>query len=341
MMMLSLQSIQQGWQRGEPAPQAYFTFINDAWHPIGTQALANPPATGVPLSFSVLSWNIDFMRPLADARMKAALQHLDSLVTGRTGESVIMLNEMVDSDLELIGSTDWVRRHYNMTDLSAENWELQGYGTCMLVPKSMPIKRVFRVHYERTSMQRDALFVDVVLPQDKTLRLCATHLESLKAYPPKRPSQLSTAARYLRQAHAGVLAGDLNAIEPFDQTLHAENGLKDAYLETGGQEGAESGMTWGQMAGHSQRERFGLSRMDKILFCGGLAVSGFGTFGMDVEVESEADREELIRSRHLEKGWVTDHLGVKGDFRIELPAMAAEESTTREGREQELAHKLS
>ncbi|KXX80789.1 5'-tyrosyl-DNA phosphodiesterase [Madurella mycetomatis] len=339
--MLSLQGAQQRWRRGEPAPQAYFTFANDVWHPIETPELAYPPATEVPLSFSVLSWNIDFMRPLADARMKAALKHLDSLVAGRASQSVIMLNEMVDSDLKLIGSTDWVRRDYNMTDVSTENWELQCYGTCMLVPKSMPIRRVFRVHYERTSMQRDALFVDVALPQEKTLRLCATHLESLKADPPKRPSQLYTAAKYLHQAHAGILAGDLNAIEPFDRTLHVENNLKDAYLQTGGQEDAESGMTWGQMAEASERERFGLSRMDKVLFCGGLAVSDFGTFGMGVQVESEADREELVRTRQLEEGWATDHLGVKGDFRIELLGMAAEGSKTTEGRERELAHKLS
>lgn len=194
----------------------------------------------------------------------------------------------------------------------------------MLVPKSMPINHVFRVHYENTSMQRDALFVDVALPQGKTLRLCSTHLESLTARPPKRPSQLATAARYLHRAHAGVLAGDLNAIEPFDRTLHADNGLKDAYLETGGREGAEAGMTWGQMAGAPQRDRFGLSRMDKILFCGGVAVAEFKTFGLDVEVESEADRVELTSSAQwgLEKGWVTDHLGVQGDFLIILPDQA-------------------
>jgi tyrosyl-DNA phosphodiesterase 2 len=189
----------------------------------------------------------------------------------------------------------------------------------MLVPKAMQIKDVFRVHYEDTAMQRDALFVDVALPNDRTLRLCTTHLESLVATPPKRPSQLATAAKYLHQAHAGVLAGDLNAIEPFDRTLHLDNHLKDAYLENGGGEGAVEGMTWGQMAHTWQRERFGLSRMDKILFCGGLQVMNFVTFGRDVQVEKESDREQLMRPGGLEKAWVTDHLGVKGDFRIVLP----------------------
>jgi len=164
-------------------------------------------------------------------------------------------------------------------------------------------------------MGRDALFVDINLPSNRTLRICSTHLESLVATPPKRPAQLATAANFMHQADASILGGDLNAIQPFDQTLHLENKLKDAYLESGGQEGAESGMTWGQMASTSQRNQFGLSRMDKLLFCGGLELLSFGTFGMDVEVEGESHREALM-ARGLDKGWATDHLGVKADFQI-------------------------
>lgn len=188
----------------------------------------------------------------------------------------------------------------------------------MLIPKHMSIKQVFRVYYEETDMGRDGLFVDVKLPSDKTLRLCSTHLESLVAHPPKRPAQLACAAKYMHEADASVLAGDLNAIQAFDQTLHFDNDLEDAYLESGGQEGAESGMTWGHMASTSERNRFGLSRMDKVLYCGGLELISFGTFGMDVEVESEADRQALTASGQLEKGWATDHLGVKAEFRITL-----------------------
>ena len=97
-----------------------------------------------------------------------------------------------------------------------------------------------------------------------------------------------------------------------------DNDLKDAYLELGGEEGAEEGMTWGQMAGARERGRFGLSRMDKILFCGGVEVVGFERFGMDVVVDGEAEGRELLRGGDLERPWVTDHLGVKGEFRVEL-----------------------
>jgi tyrosyl-DNA phosphodiesterase 2 len=167
-------------------------------------------------------------------------------------------------------------------------------------------------------MQRDALFVDIPLPSSLILRLCTTHLESLCAVPPKRPAQLAAAASHLRQAHAGILAGDLNAIEEFDKTLPSECGLKDAYLESGGVEGDEGGMTWGQMAWRGERRRWGLSRMDKVLFCGGVRLVGFERFGMDVVVEEEEAARELVEGRGLEKAWVTDHLGVKAEFVVEV-----------------------
>lgn len=61
--------------------------------------------------------------------------------------------------------------------------------------------------------------------------------------------------------------------------------------------------------------RHGLSRVDKLLFCGAIQVEDFETFGMDVEVEDEADKQQLIKTG-LEKGWVTDHLGIKANFTL-------------------------
>ncbi|KAK3314953.1 hypothetical protein B0H66DRAFT_583707 [Apodospora peruviana] len=230
---------------------------------------------------SILSWNIDFMRILPNARMKAALAHLRSLVEGETQRSIIMLNEMVMSDLNLIQSADWIQRGY---------------------------RQVFRVHYDATNMGRDALFVDIDLPQDKTFRICSTHLESLVADPPMRPDQLAQAAKFMHEAGASVLGGDLNAIQPFDKTLHLDNNLKDAYLESGGEEDAESGMTWGQMASTWQRGKFGLTRMDKMLYCGGLELIGFERFGMDVEsLVSEFIINPVLRqARRFSSGFATN-----------------------------------
>lgn len=112
------------WERGRPVPQDYLSFKNGYWIPVGTKGVTTPKS----FRFSVLSWNIDFMRPLGDARMESALNHLHSLVSGKADPQIIMLNEMVPSGLSQIASTDWVRRGYNMTDVTADNWQLPNYG---------------------------------------------------------------------------------------------------------------------------------------------------------------------------------------------------------------------
>ncbi|KAK3297697.1 Endonuclease/exonuclease/phosphatase [Chaetomium fimeti] len=312
----------QSWKRGELAPQEYHTFRDGLWHPVEARESTIPAAGATAprsLQFAVLSWNIDFMRPEDDARMASALKHLRGLVAGKPVPSVIMLNEMTKSDLNLIKQAAWVREGYNITDANTDHWESASYGTCMLLPRTLPLTTISRLHYPNTSMARDGLFADVALPGGRALRLCTTHLESLRVDPPRRPAQLAAAALHLRQAHAGILGGDLNAIQEFDEGLPGECGLRDAYLEGGGREGDEEGMTWGYQSGSGQRERYGLGRLDKILFCGGaLKLLAFERFGMGVLVEDEGAASRLVYG-DLEKAWVTDHLGVRAEFRVEVP----------------------
>ncbi|KAK1761312.1 be34ec7d-0e68-46fe-bb6a-05f4e13c29ca [Echria macrotheca] len=313
-----------GSDRRVPAPQPpqsvdvyeqdYYAFGDGSWAPVSDQ---NAPDQAAPGVFSVMSWNIDFMRPLENERMKAALDYLGSNEWRKRQPTILLFNEMLPSDLQLIQNEDWVREGYYLTDATIKNWG-GDYGTCMLVPRCMPIQSVFRVPY-RSGMGRDALFVDISLPGDKKLRAGTTHLESLRRKPPVRPTQLALAADFMKLADAAILGGDMNAIQEFDKTLHVDNGLKDAYLENGGVEGAADGMTWGQMAETEERERFGLGRLDKLFFCGDveLVPQGFRTFGADVVLEGQAG-QDLIREVYgtLDKPWVTDHLGIMADFRI-------------------------
>ncbi|KAK3387641.1 Endonuclease/exonuclease/phosphatase [Podospora didyma] len=313
----------QRWKKNEPEPitQHYFEYVDGVWSPIEPGSCANNAVEAL-AKLSILSWNIDFMRNLQEARMKAALNHVRELVKRNEPlPCVVMFNEMVEGDLKLIMTQDWIQKGYRITDISNLYWDSPRYGTTMLVHKSIPVKSIFRVHYANTSMGRDVLFADIELPHENVLRIGSTHLESLIAGPPKRPSQLATAASYMHKVHAGIIGGDMNAIEPFDKTLHLDNKLKDAYLETGGKECSDAGMTWGQMASRWSRERYGLTRMDKLMFCGCLEVESFETFGMDVEVEDEGDRKKLIEdtSADIEKAWVTDHLGVKAVFNLVVP----------------------
>jgi tyrosyl-DNA phosphodiesterase 2 len=309
------------WKFDEPWPQSYHIFSSSdnkwqAFEPGNTST--KPTAEHSSISkIALYSWNIDFMLPFPDARMRAAVRHLEQLVSSHDQETgiVIYLQECVGSDLELLAADEWVQKTFALTDLDKQNWQSGHYGTVTLVDRRLPISSCFRVHYSQTRMERDVLIVDLLLKQ-KTVRLCNTHLESLALEPPFRPPQMQLTAQYMRESgvHGAAVAGDFNAIQDFDPSLHRDNDLKDAYLELGGNENdALAGHTWGQQAATVQRQRFGTSRMDKVFFCGQLRCTRFERFGANVVLEDEEERKSII-GLGFEKPWITDHLGVMAVF---------------------------
>lgn len=98
----------------------------------------------------------------------------------------------------------------------------------------------------------------------KFFRLCNTHLESLSANPSVRPRQMESVAKYLHNSslNGSLLAGDLNAIEPFDATFPSTYNLSDAYLALGGKEGVDKGFTWGYQSLARLRKKYGCNRME-------------------------------------------------------------------------------
>jgi len=188
-----------------------------------------------PTKLRLISWNIDVLVPFAEERMSAALDHLHDLVSSTPPEIaiVIFLQEMGVSDMEQIRDSAWVKQRFNLTDIDSQNWLSSHYGTTTLVDQRVHIDSVFRVPWH-SKFGRDGLFVDIKLYNCirpnlpvKLLRLCNTHLESLVANPPVRPIQMAAAKRYLSHpdVESAILAGDLNAIEPFDRSLHTDNEL--------------------------------------------------------------------------------------------------------------------
>ncbi|KAI1361075.1 Endonuclease/exonuclease/phosphatase [Xylaria arbuscula] len=289
---------------------------------------------------ALFSWNIDFSLPHPRSRMRAALAELQARIAGLPADTavVIFLQECEAVDIETIGETGWVRTGFLRTDVDAFYWP-GSYGTTTLVDRRLRVAGVFRVHFAMTDMDRDGLFVDVLWDsksrdsgwelvsryndgvdgdggkeeeEGKVMRFCNTHLESLAQESAFRPSQMALIAKFMHEesVHGALLAGDLNAIQPFDRTLHSANGLRDAYLDLGGQEDTDEGYTWGQQAAPTARERYGCCRMDKVLYCGGVSVQRFGRFGADVEVDDSDERARIMRSGDFEKAWITDHLGV-------------------------------
>ncbi|KAI9155675.1 hypothetical protein HJFPF1_08264 [Paramyrothecium foliicola] len=318
------------WKADEPWAQPYHGWSpeREAWEPIQSsppQSAGGLPADGTN-TIVLFSWNIDVLLPFAEPRMKAALAHLQVLaeqpLLGKNSAVVIFLQECSQSDLATIGQNQWIRDRFYVTDVDDSAWASGAYGTTTLIDRRLEITSSFRVHYSMSQMERDALFVDLIIPAPsgpgKIVRFCNTHLESFVADPPLRPPQLKLAAKYMHAegVASAVVAGDFNAIQPLDEFLHSDNGLKDAYLELGGQRGAAEGYTWGQQALPVLRQRFGCSRMDRVYFCGdGLRLLNFERFGADVEVDEAetAARDELL-SFGFEKPWITDHLGVKAVF---------------------------
>ncbi|KAL1610163.1 hypothetical protein SLS60_001828 [Paraconiothyrium brasiliense] len=313
-------------------PQPFHHYNGSAWvtSPLSRSSQSQSPFKNIRL----ISWNIDMLIGFAEERMSAALEHLSKIVGGTHNETpiVIFLQEMSQSDMEQIRDTLFIQRRFYITDLDERNWLGPLYGTNTLIDRRLSISQVFRVPWI-SKFDRDGLFVDLALAEQgkgKVLRLCNTHLESLVADPPVRPLQLQAAAPYLQASSvaSGLLAGDLNAIQPFDRTLHSENNLKDVYLELGGREDSDDGYTWGYQVPQALRERFGCSRMDKILFTGGITPLKFERIGVGVKV-AEDKRKELRDGG--EEEWVTDHYGVMADFQVdEESALAVTEGAEDE-----------
>ncbi|KAK6854698.1 endonuclease exonuclease phosphatase family [Apiospora arundinis] len=323
------------WKPDEPWQQSCYAWDAEAeiWEiikttPASSSAAVDKATSSKITSIALYSWNIDFMLPCAEARMSAALAHLEELTSRlpSTTAIVIGLQEMTPSDLITISHQPWVRNKLYLTDVDSSAWGSGMYGTTTLVDRRLEVASCFRVHYAATRMERDALFVDVTAPaiSPKVIRFSNSHLESLALDPPLRPTQMQVAAKYLHgggekeeQLAGAVIAGDFNAIQPFDANLHTDNGLKDACLELGCASVYDNaGATWGQQAHPAARERFGLSRMDKAFFCGsGIKLQAFERIGADVVVgDDKPEQKDKLLQLGFEKAWVTDHLGIKVTF---------------------------
>ncbi|KAL6705070.1 hypothetical protein ACN47E_007329 [Coniothyrium glycines] len=309
----------------EPKLQDFVSFDEDSTSRriLASQCTATLGSPAKADAIRLISWNIDVLVPFAEERMSAAIVYLKGLVASTPPDiaMIIFLQEMSPSDLGQLAEAKWIQECFYLTDVDNGHWLSQYYGTTTLIDKRLMVNRVFRVPFA-SNFNRDGLFVDIALSRggslqhgDMVLRLCNVHLESLVADPPVRPGQLKAAAEYLGKADVAcaLLAGDTNAIQPFDRTLHLENGLKDAYLELGGQEDSDEGYTWGYQVAQWMKDKFGCSRMDKIMFSGVVQPKRFERIGMGVKVADE----HVARVKEAgELEWVTDHYGVMGDFEL-------------------------
>ncbi|KAF2762405.1 hypothetical protein EJ05DRAFT_620 [Pseudovirgaria hyperparasitica] len=299
-----------------PKTQNHFVYHANKWMPFREYPHRNKSIGGASAgrveNFWLITWNIDFLIPDKEPRMRAALAHLEEQVRGiPAGEPVVIcLQEMVESDIAAICASEWVRERFYTTDIDNKSWLTKMYGTTTLVDRNLGVRSVFRVPFV-SKFDRDGLFVDLDTGagSSRVIRVCNVHLESLAADPPVRPTQVKAASKVLHtaQVHAGLMCGDFNAIQPFDRTLHAENMLDDVYLLLGGKEDSDEGFTWGYQS-PADSKKFGFCRMDKVLSCGAIEPEKLERIGVDV--------------RTPDGKWVTDHYGLMAKLHV-LPVNRA------------------
>ncbi|KAI5863148.1 Endonuclease/exonuclease/phosphatase [Durotheca rogersii] len=314
----------------QPYPQPYYSYDDNThkWMRFEAGPGKKVPAGVEPAldlrRLALYSWNVDARPRFPQARMDAALHHIEELASKLppTVAVVIFLQECVELSLDGIRDRGWIRERFHVTDLDSGAWGQLEFGTTALVDRRLRIASCFRVYYSKSRLMRDACFVDVELgaggAAPLTVRLCNTHLDALSVLPPYRPRQVWLIAQHLRSpaVGAGVVAGDFNATEAYDRTLHSENRLRDAYLELGGREDAPDSHTWGPQAQTALKTRHPAVRMDKVLFTGPLTPRSFERFGIDIQLWNPM-QQSYILDQGYEKPWISDHYGVVANFDVD------------------------
>ncbi|CAL1716394.1 unnamed protein product [Somion occarium] len=279
-----------------------------------------------PSSIRVLSWNIDFIGDKPEARMQAALSHIQNEVFAsedgqKPAPCCILLQEVSSEAFPVLLKNQWVRKHFMVIPTSADDFPNGTYGVVTLVSKSIPVSKAQSLIFGNSAMGRSALMVDVKLslpnptakaenggsrsseesenlptvtaPSLITLRLANTHLESLPTGVAARPVQLANIASLLKEdgLHGGIVCGDMNIIRESDLHIHEDAGLLDAW--TG--EDEEEGFTWG----FQPPCQFAPGRLDRVFYTSAC------------QEKCEISQPERVCIGLKRNGrWVTDHYGL-------------------------------
>ncbi|KAI0926075.1 hypothetical protein AcV5_008637 [Taiwanofungus camphoratus] len=290
-----------GW-RDEvfPLTPIRFSSSRSYWRP-GKRSATPPPF------LRILTWNVDFMAPNARERLLCILAYIRSTVLASPlscpDPCCILLQEIAFGIFPILLQHDWVRKNFQIVPSSPQHWPAGAtYGNVTLISKAIPVLSARSLVFGNSLMGRNALMVDVQL-RDRhatrmvVLRIANTHLESLPQGTLARPAQLCAIRTSFRDAgvHAGVAAGDMNAIAPSDAWVHVRAELQDAFR---GAEFCSEGFTWG----FQPPSRFPPGRLDKILYT--YEVRGGGSLQVN-------DLQTIGAGLRTGRGqWTSDHFGL-------------------------------
>ncbi|KAJ7592428.1 Endonuclease/exonuclease/phosphatase [Mycena floridula] len=289
-------------------------FYSKSWKKISIDDFS--PASPCP-EISLISWNIDFMRPMVKARMTLALQYLRTQLKTTPGSKsslrstsllpcCILLQE-VDSDaFPTILADKWVRDNFFVVP---GEWQGQSYGNVTLVSRNLRVVASSCLDFPTSTMGRNAIIVDLAVDSGSSrgnsskrrIRIANVHLESLPDGSKNRVSQLKSTSQVLKapEIALGLVAGDMNAIGDSDVKLPESFGLTDAWT---GDEDAEVGFTWGWQP----KSRFPPGRLDKICY----------HVATHEPIRVSSPIRIGVGLKHG-AGWVSDHYGLMSTISLE------------------------
>lgn len=203
-------------------------------------------------SLKLVTWNVDGWAKDADQRISAILADI------RThNPDVILLQELNAKTTTALLSNQWIRDSFYTSNASPEP-ENSGVPIVQItfVSRTLDVGEVWSQtlpsRYER----------NLVISDVGGVRLINVHFDSLAHDPSFRPEQVQIASELIKEAGAGVIAGDWNPVMEIDHSLVQQNGLVDAWNEVG----SGPGFTW-NWDGRS-KEPFPPQRLDKVAVFG-------------------------------------------------------------------------
>ena len=290
-----------------PKPLSAYQFLADKWVAADSPSVSDFP----PTELQLITWNIDAGSDLVKRRFTQTMHYLQKKVLGDplTSPCCILLQEVHTDVLPVLLKSEWIRRNFLATPISANDW-ITPYGIVTLISKSVPVTTVFSIELPMTTVGRQAVFVDVHLSAPmhtaqyqksdtriRTIRIANTHLEPEPSGSRLRPRQLKQIARMLNVPNldACLCAGSMCSVRDSDKTAPAEAGFADAC------KGRKlDSMTWGYQPPTEQPP----SRLDKILY--------FPTERVEVGCSTRIGH----RARMMSGGYLSDHCGLSTTVKI-------------------------
>ncbi|KAK7418041.1 hypothetical protein QQX98_004180 [Neonectria punicea] len=270
---------------------------SSVWRPL----VAVNPALARGSVLTTASWNLNWSDPDPAARTLASLAHLEEIFGAEPQNLVVMLQEVSPASLYAILRHPWVQHNFVLSDvkppevprkvtldaspvLTQSAQKETSYFTVMMASKGLPVTACFRAPLI-TNMGRDVLAMDIhtlghkeASGRQECVRLCTTHLESLWQGKSYRQGQLAVISDLLKKpvlpgcnVIAGVVGGDMNAIDRSEHTYHKEPHInlrdiwEDSQMTSQQHDNCQNEECGGTWRDKSARHR-GSKRLDKFLY---------------------------------------------------------------------------